>query len=599
MSRSKIFSYKAFRRVSIQVFKFAYMFLIIFSTIFYIFTAVKTLDLNILDPWTAIFDLLLGITIVTVFIVSFLIAHTRVGTLLTFIALAFWAFIPTGSFIFNDWNRLKDYFAQTYYLSLAITIFYLGVFLLGVLNFIGETVSLIKNKRSGFWGPWFSSYKEVRINKLSHAQKRKVKIGVVGVIIAASIIITGMLPFFNAYRIPIEIIPKDYQVKFNFWAPTDLDGFYNASIRQELNEHQVNLDLTFSRVNEEIAQKLVDFETAMPNITYRITIAPPNLALLPDYVKNATNILMAHEKNGTIDQWRGFAFNIETNAFKSKSSFDTFEDGINLWNEVFDWVESKSLERNKTIEMECISYVEMAVDTAFDTDMDLQKGYGYPAFSPERFTTYAPMLYRCQFEGNPPNGYTPDPLNDWFTSYRIYNPLYTLRAGIPERKLGVYLGITNLTCYSRDLPQPEPHSWPEGETNGFMNLARDILIAKHFGIKEVTLFILNTYEDSRGFSMGGVFDSYGIDFLDKMNSTVNTNPPEKFYIYYDHEDALRSGEKIRFDWYWDTSRPIGLIEIGLFWFLALFLMLSIDNVKTLNKLKARAHLNAATSRDTS
>ncbi|MFX0101887.1 MAG: hypothetical protein ACFFCS_20145 [Candidatus Hodarchaeota archaeon] len=576
-------SFGKFRKISTLIFRISWVFLIIFMAIFYIFTSIRIIDLGINDPWTAFFDILLGVSLIAIFILLYLISNTRVGALTTFLGLVVWAFIPTGSFIFDEWDRIGYYFSTTYHLSMGITYYFLGVFLLGVLNFIGQTIHVIKNKRSGFWGPWFANYKEANFKRMAPDKKRRIAKGLVISAILVGITIPGILPQFDVYRIPIEIRPQDYQVKFNFWASSSLSS-YSTEVRETLNNHSANLDLTFNQVTYSVANTLELFESAMENITYRVTLAPPELALLPNYVQDATNILMEYEANNSLDQWLGFAFNIETDAFKPTSSNLTFDEGLDVWNDVFDWVENKSLQRGKTIEMECISYVEMATDVAFDGDFDQHLQYGYPSFIPERFTLYAPMLYRCQFEGEPPYGENNDPLDPWWTSYRIYNPLLTLQAGVPEKKMGLYLGITNLTCYSTDLPQNEEHTWPEGETSGFMNLARDVLIGKHFGIKEITFFLQSTSYPG-DWIMGGAFDAYGNDFLDKMNETVNTNPPESFTILYSHKASIRSSEKLRFDWFFDTNRISGLLEILAIGISAVLFTFFFDMVKSQSRNK--------------
>jgi hypothetical protein len=70
--------------------------------------------------------------------------------------------------------------------------------------------------------------------------------------------------------------------------------------------------------------------------------------------------------------------------------------------------------------------------------------------------------------------------------------------------------------------------------------------------------------------MGGVFSSYGMDFLDVLNETVNTNPPAEFDIYYRQSDD-KIGSKLRSDWLYDFSRPIGMIEIAALWVIAIII----------------------------
>ena len=94
-------------------------------------------------------------------------------------------------------------------------------------------------------------------------------------------------------------------------------------------------------------------------------------------------------------------------------------------------------------------------------------------------------------------------------------------------RLGVYLGITNCTCYGRDV---EVWEYGEYQGMGYDMLVRDTLIAKSFGAPIITLFILDTVFEW-DYSMGGVFDSYGDDFLDRFNTSVNgVNSTKPFTI---------------------------------------------------------------------
>nr|MDO8115810.1 hypothetical protein [Candidatus Sigynarchaeota archaeon] len=129
----------------------------------------------------------------------------------------------------------------------------------------------------------------------------------------------------------------------------------------------------------------------------------------------------------------------------------------------------------------------------------------------------------------------------------------------PVDRMGAYLGILNASCYGRDLPQPEQISW--GNATGLGNLQRDVLICKSFGIKEVTFFLLQTYHVAGDYSNGGAFDTYGINFLQIMNDTANTNPPERFDIYYNKHDA-NLNNALMLDWILDFSRLPGLLLVS-------------------------------------
>ena len=146
----------------------------------------------------------------------------------------------------------------------------------------------------------------------------------------------------------------------------------------------------------------------------------------------------------------------------------------------------------------------------FDADLDLQLIEGQIAYTPKRFTLYAPMIYRCWPSGAIPYGSPKETFDDayrWGTSYMFYTRLTTVSAYIPQPHLGVYLGITNTSCYGRDMPQEEPISW--GGPTGVDNLIRDILVAKSFGIREVTFFLQFTHTEPNGEVFGGLVESYG------------------------------------------------------------------------------------------
>ncbi|MHA1792820.1 MAG: hypothetical protein ACTSVI_09265 [Promethearchaeota archaeon] len=553
--------WKTYRKISIFSFKSLAAFMIIFSAIYFVFIPLDAVIRQLIAPVDALFQILLGFGLLSLLVLIFLISHSRIGALLMSLELLYWIFVPSN-WIISNWSKMKDDFSGTYYSMWVILIITALISINGLVNFFGETIYLAFHEGSPFWGPWFSNFKAILLfRRLSSKKKRKIKNGflVLGFLMVISI--TGLMTFFKVYQVPVEIRPKDYPVKFNFWATPFLNGYYNSTVRHELNKHHVNLDLTFSVINNHSVELLKEWESELPNITYRIVLTPiGNLTTLPDVVKQATEILMECEKNGTLDQWLGFCFDIEGDVFNYKTCYDDFDDAVKLWDEVFDYIDQKSVERGKTIEMECVSILKPSVDVPFDGDTDLQKDYSCPSYTPERFTSYAPMVYRCWYQGDIPYGSPMDPDDPWPTSYEIYSSLELLSRSVPSEKVGIYLGITNCSCYGRDLPQPEKISW--GEKTGLGNLIRDVLISKHFGLKEVTFFLVWTVIENN-YSMGGVFDSYGIDFLDVMNDSVNgQSSPEKFYIYYNYGDSV-GPEDLAYDWVYDFSRFSGILDLIL------------------------------------
>ncbi|MHA1734293.1 MAG: hypothetical protein ACTSU5_20330 [Promethearchaeota archaeon] len=551
-----------FRRVSVACFKASFWFLLLFYTVYFIVVPARVLVTRLSEPLGASMDLLLGVGVVLVFAVGIKTAHTRFGSLMPLLGLASWGFIPCN-WIIGEWDKMRLDFVGTYSVMWGVLVVLGAVAVLGLANFLLETVSLRRAGRSVAWGPWFENFRGVaKFKSLSREQKVKVRNGALALAAVCAVLVPAFLPVVspNVYPVPVEIRPQDYRVKFNFWATTNLSE-YSPEAKAEMNEHGVNVDLMFNEFSTaKDIEKLVEWETQLPNITYRIVLWPGKaLSNITLRTFEATELLMELEANGTIDQWRGFCYDIEGDPFTYQSSFGSFDQAMGMWDAIFDFIDQKSKERGKTIEMESVSTLKLVFDAPFDGDADLHKEYQYPAFIPERFTLYAPMVYRCWYEGEKPFGSPMDPLDPWSTSFEVYSAVWALEQNLPAEKVGVYLGITNCSCYGRDLPQPERISW--GEHTGLSNLIRDVLVCKHFGVKEVTFFLPWTVIEN-GYSMGGVFETYGNDFLDVMDEYVNgPKAPEKFDIYYNYGDSEGS-EAARYDWVYDFSRPLGLAEVA-------------------------------------
>ncbi|GAB4328174.1 MAG: hypothetical protein Kow0069_35330 [Promethearchaeota archaeon] len=556
------FDFDRFRRASVTWFRVALGFLLAFSACYFVVVQSRALFLGVVEPVAAWLDLLLGLAVVAVLAAGFLAAHSRLGALVTVVGFAYWWMVP-GNWVLAEWDDMKADFLGTFVTSWAAWALLGAVALLGLVNFFVETARLRNAGRSVFWGPWFSKFSDVKNARrvLSDPTKRKaVRLGVSVLAVAACIGVAGILPYAvpTSYPIPIAVRPRDYQVKFNFWATSNLSE-YPQDVRAELNQHHVNMDVMFPRVTDGNVTPLVEWEQALPNTTYRVVLTPAELSELVPLVIKTSDVLVEAERNGTIKNWLGFCFDIEGHWFSYSSSFSSFEEAVGAWNVAFDYIERKSAERGRTIEMESVSIPLPVLDVPFDGDVDLQKEYRDPCYAPDRFTKYAPMVYRCGYEGEIPFGSPMDPSDPWSTSYEVYTTLYALSANLPPEKVGVYLGITNTSCYGRDLPQPERTSW--GKSSGLWNLIRDVLIAKHFGVEEVTFFLPWTAIENN-YSMGGTFESYGVDFLDVVNATVNgPDAPDEFFVYYNSWDA-KGPERLRYDWYYDFSRPRGLAQFA-------------------------------------
>jgi hypothetical protein len=428
---------------------------------------------------------------------------------------------------------------------------------IGIGRLLYDCAILKRSHKSILLGPWFANVFGIRhISRIDVTQKQVLKKGLSIIVIFALCALPGFLLFSNAIKIPITIKPQDYQVTFNFFASGDINNSYTITEKAEMNEHKVNLDLAMGMTNEKVTL-LDDLENQMPNVTYRLSISPGSIDNLYDEVERVTELMLECEDNGTLQNWKGLFFDIEGHAYAWYHSYNSLADSIAQWNRVFDYIDQKSLERGKRIDMECVNAIDFAVDGLFDGDYDMQATEGYNSYIPDRFTIYAPTCYRCWPVGDvitdAPKGF----FEYWRTSYFIFTSIYTLNAGVQnQNKLGIYLGITNTSCYSRDVPQTDLATWGDG--TGFGNLQRDVLIAKHFGIPEVTFFLQFNANDGGDF--GGAFASYGDSFLDDLNDTCNTNSPDEFQIYFSYSDSTLL-QMLGRDFFCDFSNISGLFKI--------------------------------------
>jgi len=153
--------------------------------------------------------------------------------------------------------------------------------------------------------------------------------------------------------------------------------------------------------------------------------------------------------------------------------------------------------------------------------------------------------------------------------YWVYMQLFLLAAALEKKfgthdKMGVYLGITNVSCYGANYVQYQ-NGQPAGY--GYDNLVRDALIAKHFGVKVITIFLLTTVIEN-GYSMGGVFDSYGNDFLDRFNKSINgPSSTAPFTIWYKPRLgwylAFGHVEMFYYDMYTNLNSFLGILYVSI------------------------------------
>lgn len=243
---------------------------------------------------------------------------------------------------------------------------------------------------------------------------------------------------------------------------------------------------------------------------------------------------------------------------------------VAAWQAFFDWRDAHAPEMRVVL----VNYVESAIDT-FDGDADVQVAYKYPAFDVGRWDAYAPMVYRCPYLGPRPFGQYPDtpwyllpPSHAWTYAQLDYLArAVTQTRGEPTTaapQLGVFLGVTNCSCYGRDVRQD--HTTGANAT-GFDSLVRDALIAKHFGVTEVTVFLATTFVEN-GYAMGGVFETYGPDFLDRFNASINgPGAGQSFTIRHEGRFHWNYYGNLAFfhDAFYEFGTPGGVVALGILW----------------------------------
>ncbi|MHA1681848.1 MAG: hypothetical protein ACTSUE_12630 [Promethearchaeota archaeon] len=489
-------------------------------------------------------DILVGASMMCLLVFAWLVSKYRIAGIPSGVLFAYW-YMEISQWMLRNRERVLVSHEGTWAFVVILTVVLAVNAGVTLGRMFGETAVLVNSGRAGLFGPWFSSFKEVQGMKRSMPAKKKViRKGLKIALVLGACATPGILPLLDLAPVPVTITPRtDYTMKFNFWAHTILSQ-YTTEMRTALNDHQVNLDM--GTINPTMLEIYRDFETAMPNITYRSTVAPSHFDQLCETLVYQVELIKPYILNGTLDQWLGFAFDVEGDHFRWWLGFDNVEDAVAEWEQAFEYIYvNASSELGFPIEMENVGSAFFDADVLFDGDQDMEMIEGYVSTIPN-FTTHAPMVYRCHVDEC---GASEPFFDPWRTSYSIYSTLTLLNGTVGPDKLGIYLGITNCSCYNSELAQDERVSW--GNKTGFGNLIRDTLIAKHFGLKEVTYFLLWTTGD-----FGGVFDTYGDGFLDVMNETVNTNPPAKFDIFYNHVDAMVTRKLYR-DVLGDISRPMG------------------------------------------
>ncbi len=524
------------------------LFMVGFTALYYIYVGVRVAVLGYAEPNALAGEIFLGISIIALLLTFYLLSDTVVKFIAGLANLGYWWFIPSnwiidpldpGSVVNRGKSGIVAFFPVLQYVMYTIWFILAAIAVLGLANFIVELSSPAARER-------------VRRYRLATPK-------IVAICLLAGACVPGLWMMTGVYTPRITIEPKDYPIRFNFWAHEPNIAMYNATWLDELDAHAVNLDIGTAD-----PAVLLQWETRCPSITYRNIVSGWGAINITDNARDVITTMLAYENSGTLDGWRGVCFDIEGDNFEFNASHETIEGAAHAWIDFFDWVDAVELSNRsgEDISLECISAHAQAVDVPFDGDLDLQTETMHPAYYPlERWTTYAPMIYRCEYREDQEKPYGSVVAGDPFSSaYEFYCDLHHIAKAVGPSQRGAYIGMTNCSCYGRDLEQWEYFSW--GDEGGLWNLARDVLICKHFELPEVTFFLLYTAIES-GYSMGGVFESYGANFLTWMNTTVNgPGAPPSFDIQY--VAGERNGiSASQYDWMYDANRAEGIASLAV------------------------------------
>jgi hypothetical protein len=390
----------------------------------------------------------------------------------------------------------------------------------------------------------------------------------------------------NSTTILIE--PQDYDAKIAFWASQD-PNTYSDIQKQSLNAHSamlIHCDIPRNLSDPTQRTDYINSITYWNNTYPDVRIMPAIFSTYGGYVWDGESsetiqrakdyINLSIEENLTNMVGLSFDWEQPYNATKMEelgidisANVTRHQESIDNWNEFFDWVDINAPD----MIMQNINYLEASIDF-FDGDNDLQVAEKYNVFDVEGWDEYAPMIYRGSCRGTTPYGDYPNweprdapPDHYWmYTQLKLHSEAVKRAHGNTD-KFGVYLGITNCTCYGRDVIQ-----YQNGEEAGYGYdaLVRDALIAKHFGAPMITIFLLFSYPmsfDPDVYIMGGVFDTWGDTFLDDFNESINgINSTQSFNIWYspDINDNYMTIDHITYfirDNIFDLSGPLGILVI--------------------------------------
>ncbi len=372
----------------------------------------------------------------------------------------------------------------------------------------------------------------------------------------------------------IVVTPQDYHADFAFWAGTSNTSYTDPQLA-ELNEHGVILAGGWTNVSQ--MQYWLDH---YPNVRFSLviygTFCDADAAEITERAKTQIGYVTDNSLTNIIGitlDWEGW----------EPSNATAHQQAIQIWSDFLDW---KEVNAPANFSVTLLDHSSAYYDY-IDGDMDMHSLWQAVDFEVPRFDEYAPMIYRCTYGGAKPFGDPVSYSSAWGVedTYSFYKAMEVNARGVAgtfgnRSRLGIYLGETNCSCYGRDV-----QVWENGKYmgTGWDMLVQDSLICKAFGTKTITYFLMQANptdpDPTKSWWMGGGFDAYGNDFLDKLDAAVNgANSTKPFTINIGPLSVWKTGlsyfeGSLMMDYLYNIDHPLGfalwmgmIVALGVFLF---------------------------------
>jgi hypothetical protein len=393
-------------------------------------------------------------------------------------------------------------------------------------NYHRESRQTIGNVEAPFKDRFRSTFRNWIIKVKGILKKHPKKHAIfMGCIIIFGILVIGLENYQWSLFGSVTIEPKSYQAKLTFWGKID-PTIYTASQKEAMNRSGILIvaydtpDFTdYAEDRSWLINSCRYWEENYSSVQIMpVVLGMPGGFLWDGCVAGSINLTWTI-LNITIAESLTNVVGVNTDQETPQNLPDsevyrnrTRNDAATaMWNQFFLEVEQKYPNR---FEFQTTFSMSSPIDV-FDGDTDLDIRERNNVLNVPGWDEFAPMLY----SGDGPN-YIPEVLDANFYHYELYQKMSLLEEGLKikglEQGIGVYIGITNMTIMGNSTR----HRFNGVEGNGYDALVTQALIAKHFRCPRISIFMLDS-TPYKGYMAGGVFESYGEDFIDRFNASIN------------------------------------------------------------------------------